>query len=118
MALLICACNEKNEWAVPLELGVNSTRLNITQTGEGEFWFTVFASGSWNVSIIQGDEWLSCSSASESGTQELHFTYGENLEGNARIAKFKLVSASKEITVSVVQSGLSQTASSVEDVEL
>ncbi len=112
------SCEKDNKWIGNLPLGVNTTRVNLPEISEGEFYFTVFASQQWECAVIQGGDWLYCDTTSGDGTDELHFTYKENQETSARIGKFELASSSKKIIVSVVQSGVSQTASSVDDIEL
>ncbi len=112
------SCEEDNKWISDLPLGVNTTRINLPEISEGDFYFTVFASQQWECTVIQGEDWLFCDSVSGEGTDELHFTYSENQDTGARIGKFELSSSSKNIIVSVVQSGISQSASSVDDIEL
>ena len=108
------------EWVSSIDLGVNTDRVNIDSVYEGEFWFTVFAADDshWTLTVTEGQEWLTPDISGADGRSHVRFAYTANMGDDARIAQFVLkADTGKEIAVAVVQSGLEQSASSVEYIE-
>ena len=113
LLLLSAACS--NKWEYSGELGVNSTRINISNTDSGEFVLTVYSNAAWNVAVSSGASWLHPAESSGSGIGYVHFTYDGNPGGAARYCKVYLSSADKDVSVSVVQSGQAESAAGVSD---
>lgn len=112
-ALLCISCNK--QWQSSNELGVNTTRINISSTQEGDFRFPIYSNTDWKLVITEGTDWLS-GNCSGSGIKDVVLTYSENAADDARIAKFTVTTGSgKSVSVNVVQSGLIQSASSIKD---
>ncbi len=111
---VLLSCNK--EWTWSGDLGVNSTRINISSQIEGAFTLTVFSNTTWEVLVTQGADWLKTEESSGEGIDTIHLTYSANLEDPARIAKVVLTaSTGKTVTVNVIQSGNTETASSISD---
>lgn len=112
----LCACEEK--WESQIELGVNDTRLNITQyLDPGYFILPVYSNRRWQLEIVVGAEWLTADCTSGQGTQYVRFDYDANNAEEARVAELMLTGG-RQIKVFVVQSGSSQAADDIDDVEL
>lgn len=109
--MALCSCSK--EWTSGLDLGVNSTRVNLGQLSD-DFVLTVFSNQTWAASVVEG-EWLSLKETGGSGLGYLHCSVTDNLENNARIAKVQLSCPSRTIVVNIVQSGNVETAASVPD---
>ena len=116
LSCLLAALSCQKDWQWSEDLGVNSTRINISSQIEGEFVLTVFSNTTWEVLVTQGAHWLKARESSGEGIGHVHMSYGANLEDPARIAKIIITaSTGKTITVSVVQSGNDEAASSISD---
>ena len=80
---------------------------------------TADAFGGQHAPIAQGEDWLIPQTRSGKGIGYVEFTYTYNPGPSARVAKFTLkASTGKEIEVFVVQSGMTQGASSLTDFDL
>lgn len=118
-AVLMTAASCQEKWTSDNELGVNDTRLNIRTTDEGTFTFSVYSGTDWTLTVTQGEDWLIPRTGSGNGIGYVEFAYTYNPGTSARVAKFTLkASTGKEIEVCVVQSGMTQDASSLTDFDL
>ena len=109
----------RKTWQSSIELGVDYTRLNIPKTDAGTFTFPVYSGQVWTLEMTRGDDWLVPDITSSEGFGYVHFSYSANGGENARVASFLLRSESgKEITVYVVHSGMTQSASDLSDMDL
>ena len=113
---LLSACEKK--WETSIDLGVNSTRINVASQLEGDLIIPVYSNMAWAATVSQGSDWLVLDSAVGHGHGYLDVHYGMNETDPARIGKIRIVAGEKAITVHVVQSGMAREASSVSDLEL
>lgn len=117
--LMLCAVPSCTKtWNTAIELGVNSTRINLSNQIEGDFVIPVYSNRDWSASVSSGAEWLSVSNANGSGRGFFDVHYATNEDDDARIGKVRIVAGEKEITVNIVQSGMVREASAVSDLEL
>ena len=113
-ALALCGCQKQWQWSGG-DLGVNSTRVNLTKDA-GAFTVTVFSDKGWTALVTKGADWLKLEESSGSGIDTIHLENSENFEDPARVAVLVLTAdTGKVIEVKIVQSGTKETASSIPD---
>ena len=119
VAFLICtALSCTKTWDTSIELGVNSTRINLSSQLEGDFVIPVYTNTLWTASVTAGESWLTLDNASGNGRGFMDVHYATNNDNPARIGKILISAGEKSVTVNIVQSGMARQASSVSDLEL
>ncbi len=113
---LLTGCEKK--WVTGIELGVNSTRINVADQKEGDLIIPVYSNTVWAATVTQGSDWLSLENADGNGHGYFDVHYGMNEADPARIGKIRIVAGEHAVTVHIVQSGMARGASSVSDLEL
>ena len=112
----LCACEDT--WESSVTLGVNATRVNITDYRQaGTLVLPVYSNRTWEAEIVSGGEWLTADRSAGSGRQYIRLDYEANSGAGARAARLVLTGGER-IEVVFVQSGTEQTASEVDDAEL
>ena len=105
----------QNKWQLSTDLGVNSTRINLS-TAEGEFTVTGCSNTSWTALVTRGADWLKLTETSGSGIQTIHLRNDQNTEDPARIATLVLTANTGTVVeVNIVQSGTQERATDVPD---
>lgn len=112
--LVFTGCEQK--WVSGQDLGVYSTRINLSEVHEADFVLTVFSNQGWTASVSQGADWLSLQETSGSSLGYVHVHADANMEDAARVAKI-LLKANSGVSkvVNIVQSGNEEKAADVPD---
>lgn len=111
---VLTGCEQK--WVSGQDLGVYSTRINLSTVHETEYVLTVFSNQGWTASVSQGSDWLSLKETSGSSLGYVHVHADANMEDPARIGKILLkANSGASKVVSVVQSGNEEAAADVPD---
>lgn len=114
MLFAFSACEKK--WESSLDLGVYSTRINLSDVYEKDFTLTVFSNQDWTSVVTMGADWLSLKENGGSSLGYVHVHADASMAENVRVGKITLRAASgKELVVNIVQSGSVEKAADFPD---